>query len=121
MRLFGIYDLKILSEILFEDFEFMLFRKDWCFLGKEKEVEVEGKRYYVNVFKFSSLVQSLVNFLNLTNGYTLVLLNPKSPVNRKNGQMYGYRVGFSKGEIEMLRGVRLQFFEGLIYFFFFFW
>jgi hypothetical protein len=62
----------------------------------------EPERFYVDAFKFSSLLVSLVRDLRLhgKNGYTIFILNPKSPLARD--QRYGYRVGFSHGELDVL-------------------
>lgn len=65
---------------------------------------INPETFYVDAFKFSSLLVSLVRHLGLgsQNGYTLFVLNPKSAINED--QKYGYRVGFSHQEIDALHG-----------------
>jgi len=46
-------------------------------------------RFYVDAFKVSRVLEHLLVSLNLTQAYTLFILNPKSPV--EEGEIYGYR------------------------------
>jgi hypothetical protein len=64
------------------------------------EREHHSQYFYVDAFKFSSLLNSLLKFLKLNNTYTLFVLNPKSPVD--SDETYGYRTGFSELEIRFL-------------------
>ncbi len=45
--------------------------------------------FYVDSFKFSSILSNLLQFLNITDTYTLFILNPKHPLAKD--QVYGYR------------------------------
>lgn len=61
--------------------------------------------HHVDAKAFSALVDDLVADLDLTDSYTLVLMNPR----RSNmGAKYGYREGFSDDEAEFLRSKRTE-------------
>lgn len=47
------------------------------------------ERFYVDAYKVSRVLYHLLLSLNLTDTYTLFLLNPKNPL--KENQVYGYR------------------------------
>jgi len=66
--------------------------------------ETTKDMFYVDASKFSSLLSSILHYLKLSNTYSIFILNPHSPVARD--QMYGYRTGFSHGELELLYKVR---------------
>ena len=62
--------------------------------------EVEGGHQQVDALKMEAFVQSFVDALGLANsGYTLLVINPHWS---STLPAYGYRVGFSAGEVEML-------------------
>eukprot|EP01104_Vermistella_antarctica_P018574 TRINITY_DN6935_c0_g1_i1.p1 TRINITY_DN6935_c0_g1~~TRINITY_DN6935_c0_g1_i1.p1 ORF type:complete len:987 (+),score=140.82 TRINITY_DN6935_c0_g1_i1:91-3051(+) len=65
----------------------------------EKPSEVE--RFYVDAFRFNTILSSLTSFLGVNNSYSLFILNPKSPMDNAK-QIYGYRAGFSDQEIQLL-------------------
>lgn len=58
--------------------------------------------YYVDATKFSGVLRSLLEALQLDATYTLFVLNPKAPITAD--ESYGYRAGFSARELELLRG-----------------
>ena len=58
------------------------------------------KRYYVNADHVSSFLQASIKALGLDDAYNIVILNPQPPV--ENGDIYGYRVGFSDQELDVL-------------------
>lgn len=69
-------------------------------------VQKESPRFYINAFRFSGMIDSLLDYLNLTASYSLLILNPNSPV--KLGEHYGYRFGFSESEIRILHEQKKQ-------------
>ncbi|KAL6045346.1 Transmembrane protein [Balamuthia mandrillaris] len=71
--------------------------------NKEKPRLLDGEKesFYVDAFKMGRVLQHLLETLELTDGYSLFIMNPKKAVD-DNG-VYGYRVGFSEQELAVLR------------------
>lgn len=53
------------------------------------ETESEFEVFYVDAFRFSSVIENLLEFLNLTDSFSFLILNPTSSLNKN--QIYGYR------------------------------
>lgn len=69
----------------------------------EQKDEPKGgnEKFYVDAFKLSRVLYHLILSVNLTDSYTLFIMNPKKAVG--SDQTYGYRVGFSEAEISELQ------------------
>jgi hypothetical protein len=55
----------------------------------EDEIPMGYERFYVDAFKLSRVLYHLILSVNLTDSYTLFVMNPKKPVGPN--QSYGYR------------------------------
>lgn len=57
---------------------------------QQKKQDLDKKeRFYVDAYKLSRVLYHLLLSLNLTDSYSLFVLNPKSPLSEN--QVYGYR------------------------------
>eukprot|EP00011_Vannellida_sp_DIVA3-517-6-12_P000702 CAMPEP_0114619546 /NCGR_PEP_ID=MMETSP0168-20121206/8268_1 /TAXON_ID=95228 ORGANISM="Vannella sp., Strain DIVA3 517/6/12" /NCGR_SAMPLE_ID=MMETSP0168 /ASSEMBLY_ACC=CAM_ASM_000044 /LENGTH=924 /DNA_ID=CAMNT_0001830715 /DNA_START=34 /DNA_END=2805 /DNA_ORIENTATION=+ len=75
---------------------------DVLFFGHRKDAEKsQKKRYYVDANHVSSLLAASATSLGLDSAYNLYFLNPNTPL--PPGEIYGYRKGFCKAEIDELR------------------
>eukprot|EP01091_Cochliopodium_minus_P014174 TRINITY_DN4769_c0_g1_i1.p1 TRINITY_DN4769_c0_g1~~TRINITY_DN4769_c0_g1_i1.p1 ORF type:complete len:921 (-),score=222.56 TRINITY_DN4769_c0_g1_i1:24-2786(-) len=61
----------------------------------------KGNICYVDSYRVTTVLHSLLDHLKLTKSYTLFVMNPKKPLPQKK-QQYGYRTGFSQTEIDTL-------------------
>ena len=77
----------------------IFFLPSHSFFANQSSDTVKGDICYVDAYRVSSVLHSLLDHLKLTKSYTLFIMNPKKPLPH-NKQVYGYRTGFSKFEID---------------------
>jgi len=85
---------------ILSDFLLWNVRSESQSFAEDHEDDETREYHYVDSFKFSSVIQNLLEYLNINNQYTIILFNPTKPV--PNEDIYGYRTGFANEEISIL-------------------